>query len=407
MFMRKLWVLSVTMLLVIAACEKTGTAPIVASNYPINNYNDVFEAFWNGMNTRYVFWEYDTTNWDNIYKTYKPLFASLDTQTHVNKDAVAFGYLKMMTRGLIDGHYDLMNININNSLYSFRPSAYRKSTDAYFLANPQIGVPYFNSILPKRLDVPSYRSTDTLLFEGDTVFAVSGTINSNILYLYFKSFHLTRFYSSDASLKKVLDFFQQRLSPDSTQYLGAIIDVRDNYGGEIRDIDFLLGPIVSAPVDFGYSRTKVGNGRLDYTSWIPAIISPVPGSRPLSNTQKIVVLADDWSESAAEQLTMAIKTLPNSSFVGDTTWGANGPFEGSPFYTDFFGGPFNIGITSTGFSSTGTYGFVKTSSSMFKYINGTVYEGRGFPPDILVPQNNPGLHMGVDSQLEAAIRLFK
>jgi hypothetical protein len=38
------------------------------------SYTEVFEAFWNGMNTNYVFWDIETVNWDNMYKTYKTAF---------------------------------------------------------------------------------------------------------------------------------------------------------------------------------------------------------------------------------------------------------------------------------------------------------------------------------------------
>lgn len=392
-----------------ASCEKEGNAPIVPSNYPYDNYKDVFTAFWNGMNTRYVFWDWDSTNWDQVYSTYQPKFAELDTArafNGLNKDSVAYQYLKAMTSTLIDGHYQIEGLRISGHTYSINPSYNRKRNDPAFLANGEMYTPYFDSVLVGRLQ-PSHVSVDTI-YDGDTVLAVSGVIDQKILYLYFKSFHLGRFYGKVPSLTAALDFFRGRLRPDSSQYEGAIIDVRGNYGGEISDFDLLLGNLLDAPLPYGYTRTKSGNGRLDYTPWIPAIINPAAGGgRPLSGSQQIVVLADNWSQSAAEQLTMAIKRLPNSTFVGYTTWGANGPFIGSAFYSDFFGGSFNFGITGNGIASTNAYGFVKTSSSMFKYINDTSYEGNGFPPDILVLRDTQDIRNGVDVQLDKAISLFK
>jgi carboxyl-terminal processing protease len=389
------------------ACEKEGNTPIVPADYPLGSFKNIFTAFWNGMNTRYVFWAYDTTDWDRMYSTYQSMFAALDTApANINRDSVAYQYLKAMTSSLIDGHYDIEGIPIGSHSYDIRPSLNRKKLDPDFIVNGEFYTPYFRNVLPTQLDPEKAMSNDTLLYDGDTVFAVAGTIRHKILYLYFKSFHLARFYGYDSSLTAALDFFRERLSPDSSQYEGAIIDVRSNYGGEVGDFDFLLGGILDAPLYYGYTTTKSGNGRLDYTPWIPAIINPAPGGMPLSPAQKIVVLADNWSQSAAEQLTMAIKVLPNSTFVGDTTWGANGPFIGSAFYTDFFGGSFNIGITGTSLSTTSTFAFVKTSSSMFKYINDTVYEGKGFPPDILVLRDTTQIKIGIDVQLGKAMSLF-
>src|SRR6202000_1814744 len=79
------------------------------------------------------------------------------------------------------------------------------------------------------------------------------------------------------------------------------------------------------PLHFADTREKSGNGRLDYTPWAPAAAMPQNGS--FQFTRPIVVLTDQNSESMAEMTTMAIKSLPNSYIIGDTTWGANGPLR--------------------------------------------------------------------------------
>lgn len=50
---------------------------------------------------------------------------------------------------------------------------------------------------------------------------------------------------------------------------------------------------------------------------------------------------------------------------------------------------------------------VVTSSVEFRYVDGKVYEGKGFPPDIVVPFDLAALGSGVDPQLEMAISLLK
>jgi carboxyl-terminal processing protease len=386
----------------IAGCERSIPKPIVASDYPINNFNDVFEAFWNGMNTRYVFWDWETTNWDKVYQVYKPKFAALGGLSDPVSQDSAIQYLKEMTTGLIDGHYDLQNLDAKG--IEFRPSGARKSHDAYFNANHFIPLSYFSQEISKKLDA-SFSQSSTTIDGEDTVFAIAGTIQKNILYLYFKSFDLGNWYGPGAPLTNTLDFFFDRFTADSTQYKGIIIDVRANFGGHIPDIAFVLGRIIASPVQYGFTRTKTGNGRLDYSPWLPALLIPAQGGKALASSQRLVVLADNWSQSAAEQLTMAIKVLPNSTFIGDTTWGANGPFQDPAEYPDYFSGPFNIGTIPAG--PAGGFGFVKTSSYMFKYINDSIYEGRGFPPDVVVPaSDSAALFSGTDSALQAAINLI-
>ena len=391
-------------------CEKTIPTPINPSEYPITNFSDVFEAYWNGMNTRYVFWEWDTTNWDRVYYQYKPKFAALAGLSNNIAQDSAISYLKQMAGGLTDGHYNLEDIDSNGTMTHFEPSATRKATDTYFAGNERIPLTYFEQTLPHYwLDSPYVESSiDTIDNGSELVFALSGTIQHKILYLYFSTFNLDSFYvPRRAVLTKALNFFFDRFTADSTAYKGIIIDVRNNLGGSISDIDFMLGRIISQPVQYGWVRTKTGNGRLDYSPWFPATLEPIAGGQPLASSQKLVVLADNYSQSAAEQFTMAIKQLPNSTFIGDTTWGANGPFPASVQYPDYFSGAFYIGDTTKSANPNGAFAFVKTSSFAFKYINDTVYEGRGFPPDILVHASSiAALKSGTDSALHTAVNLI-
>jgi len=171
-----------------------------------------------------------------------------------------------------------------------------------------------------------------------------------------------------------------------------IIDVRGNGGGDINDLNFLVGRLISSPLKIGYTRYKNGNGRLDYTPWVDASITPQPGARAV--TQPVVVLADNFSVSLAELTTMAIHAMPNGKFIGETTWGANGPIAPNKY--------FNAGqFTAANFL------FAYTSSSMFKYIDGNIYEGKGFPPDIAVPFDGRLLSRGDDPSLDAALNLMQ
>ncbi|HEY4789475.1 MAG TPA: S41 family peptidase, partial [Bacteroidales bacterium] len=146
------------------------------------------------------------------------------------------------------------------------------------------------------------------------------------------------------------------------------------------------------PLHFGYTRMKGGNGRLDYTPWINAFVYPEPDAKAIE--VPIVILADLNSASLSEAVVMAIKALPNSTFVGETTWGATGPLTDEEVYND---GQFKINDFLT----------VLTSSCSFKYVDGKIYEGIGFSPDISVPYNSSAISNGKDIQLEKAISILQ
>src|SRR5204862_1531930 len=100
----------------IGACRKEVTTERVTSYYG-NSYSEIFEAFWNGMNTNYIFWDIEKVNWDNMYITYKSRFESLDAQKNDPKSAEkAVQYLVDMTKDLADSHLSLTFNGLANLL---------------------------------------------------------------------------------------------------------------------------------------------------------------------------------------------------------------------------------------------------------------------------------------------------
>ena len=377
------------------SCRKTITPVTAAQNYPGDNYPDVFEAFWNGMNNNYIFWGIDTTNWDRVYTTYKPLFARLTSFDSTN-EATAEGYFSKMTQGIIDSHYNLTFELTGNT---FSPATYRRLvTDPNYFSDSTFPAAVLDSLIPAK-----YIDHSTLVMGTDTVSdngspspftAVTGTINNSILYLYFNSFFLSQ---AGANTTPVFTAFFNYIQHLPAGIKGIVIDLRGNGGGEIIDLDYLMGQMVTSPYTIGYTRAKDGTGRLDYTPYAPAMVKPwVGGSANI--TVPIVALADHLSASMAELTTMAIKTLPNGKFIGTRTWGANGPLAPSVYYN---GGQFTIGSSAWGASG---YMQVYTSSTMFKYLNGDIYEGIGVPPDIYARETTAAYNAGDDLVLDAAIK---
>ena len=393
--------------LVLTSCHKDITSSNQIGTTYASNYSQIFEDFWKDMNKTYVFWSIDPTNWDAVHDKYAPIFDSLNTNPGTTTDSVVAHYFKEMVDGLVDSHYNLSLI----TGYGISPSLDRKKKDPQFIGSifkSNIYALYPDSINYYTTKVDSnYLKTKVVAYDTATSFyCISGILNgTNTLYLGFSEFAIVNELKSNSQVNKTLNYFKDQLN---NPYInGLIIDVRGNGGGDVNDLNYLIGSLISSPLKIGYTRSKNGSGRLDYTPWADAIVTPTTWGADF--TKPIVVLADGLSASMSELTTMALKQLPNTTFVGDTTWGANGPLTQN---SDFNAGSFSFGNIGTSISTATTfyYGSVYTSSTMFKYINGNIYEGKGFPPDYVVKVSSKDIYMPnnvlKDPQLEKAISLI-
>jgi len=381
--------------LVFGACRKEATPERLTSYYG-KSYSEVFEAFWNGMNTNYVFWDIETVNWDNMYITYKPRFEDLDKHQGDPKSAQkAVQYLVDMTKDLADSHLDLSfngNATYVISNYPITSPGFQPSSIRHQLRGDRapISRKVFDQIIPQYYLTKAMTGTDGYYFRVNT--GIIPRNNKNILYLEYSSFELGQQYSSGNStstpVKPVLDnFFRYTKDPSID---GLILDLRGNPGGAVSDLDFLLGRLVTSPKHVAYTRTKNGSGRLDYTPWIKGYVNPQPGSTDFK--KPIVVLVDMYSVSMSEMTSMSIKAIfPNAVLVGEKTWGGTGAI---PFNDiRYLGGQF----TAANFVKVYTAG-VELRDKNFKS-----YENKGLPPDIPVAYDAESMKKSIDVQLEKGI----
>src|SRR4051794_2107600 len=247
------WLLPVVLLiLLVSSCTKDIPNVNRPENYVDGTFSNVFEAFWNGMNNNYVFWDIDTTDWDAMYTRYQPVFAKMNVND-ANDVKKSINYFRLMTQGLIDSHYNLSFLYNSVADSSITPSYGRKQDTIHpnFL---------YLSLLGHYIDRGYVEGLDNVTDPGTRRYTVAGTINNNILYFYCNIFELKSSYnaSNNNEIKQVLDYFFARLA-NPTGLKGVIIDVRGNPGGDVRDLNFLLGKMISTPLTFGYTRYKSGN----------------------------------------------------------------------------------------------------------------------------------------------------
>ncbi|WP_343561683.1 S41 family peptidase [Sphingobacterium sp.] len=379
------------------SCRKENPELESPETYIGGNFETIFESYWNGMNNNYIFWDIEKTDWDAVYKQYKPLFAKLNINDSTDV-SIARGYFKEMSKDLIDGHYNLtLNLpQLEEGSIFINPSFERKILDSAYHDPIRMGH-FLNAIPNNYLDEKAEVVALKILnpdFTNSTKRIVTGTIKRDILYLGFDEFALAKYANKFRTYRNALESFFSKLK-DST-LKGVIIDVRSNGGGNLSDLDFLVGRMISSPLQIGYTRSKVNNGRLDYTPWVPALVAPQKDGQKV--TCPIVMLADAHSVSMSEITTMAIKSLPNGYFVGERTWGGTGPLSTNIYYN---GGQFDVA------GNLLPYGLnVYTSSLMFKYKDGKVYEGVGFSPDVEVKFNGAAIAAQQDPQLQKAIDLI-
>jgi hypothetical protein len=341
------------------------------------------------MNTNYVYWDIDTTNWNAMYNTYKPIFAQLNLNNNADLTK-SVQYFQAMTDGLIDGHYNISFLNPAIKSYSINPSFNRKKS------LPGFHYPYsYINLDTKYLDAGYHLGQDnSIVSNGQPLTALCGTISNKILYFSCNQFSLFNAYNATTAngVQPVLQNLFTTLSALPANIKGIVIDVRGNLGGDVDDLNFIIGRLISSPLLFGYTQSKSGNGRLDYTPWVEAYVNPEPNAQAIN--VPIIVLADMMSASLSEAYVATIKALPNSTFIGEQTWGATGPIADEAVYND---GQFIV----NGFMS------VYTSSCKFKYLDGKIHEGIGYTPDISIPYNQAAINAGNDTQLEKAISLIQ
>lgn len=366
--------------LILPSCKKNPSNLTIENP---SNFHDIFKQFWSKMNDRYVYWDKENTNWDGIYSHYAPLFDKLTNSDADVRQSLA--YFKQMTAELVDSHFKIIFKNHLLIDSTINPAISRKMNKDTFHSPYQ-----YNEIVQHYLDEGFLSEKGNIVNNGALISATSGTINGNLLYFHCNFFSLKQSWEANDNNKvnQILSYFFAKIKKEGSSIKGIIIDLRNNTGGNLQDLNFLAGKLVNTDVVFGYSRSKNGLGKMSYLPWLEAKIKHDP---TYNVTVPIVLLGDAFSASLSETLIVALKTKKNCSFIGEQTYGATGPIS-DPL------------IFNSGSFDVGDFMSVETSSVEFKGLDGSFYESKGITPDINLPFNLRKLSQGIDEQLEAAIK---
>jgi hypothetical protein len=283
-------------------------------------------------------------NWDSLYAVYRPQVSA------TSDDDALWHTITSMLATLDDGHVSLT-------------APGRPVFNANAIRNNDIGDDLFRLelVMAQYLDPGFSISSDTGYMHGRIR-------DTNIGYAFFD-------YVAD-NFFVFNDFLEANADTD-----GLIIDLRHNQGGDFTYSFSSMGRLTDQVRHVFSSRTKNGPGPDQFTAWYDWAFEP---EGPYFN-KPIVVLTDRYTISAGERAVMALMTLPNATFVGDTTSGAHSTAIGGEL-------------------ANGWYYSIATQNT--RLFDGRSYEGVGLAPDIRAI-NDPGeLDAGVDRVLETAIGLF-
>ena len=334
---RRIFILVLIVAVALNGCEKAFFQP-----EPENNPEALFENLWMTFKTDYACFEERGVDWDLQYTIFRPQVTPATT------DAELESIFRQMLRTLDDGHVELTIPN--------KP---------IFSSNRIIDERIDHDLLD--LDViknnylePGYKET----FNGANIYGKIG----NIGYWWIK-------YQSGNYLETA-DILQHLNTVD-----GLILDLRHSGGGDLTYTITEFGQFTSEPRFSHRSKTKTGTGPNDFSEWYSWKVYP---SGEHFN-KPIVVLTDRYTISAAERHVLSLRTLPNVTFVGDTTSGGLSTKIGKELANGWF---FTV------------------SPQKVEAHDGKYFEGIGIPPDICIKNSLQELNAGQDRTLETALNQF-
>lgn len=305
-------IIIVGLLFFFSSCEKLLFAPDAASKDPLIN----FDYLWNEVDKKYSYFELKNIDWDSIRIEYRRQLNENSSEEEL------FEVLANMLNTLKDDHTNLVS--------PFNVSRF------------DVGMTGAENYRPRTIQenyIPDLWITGSLQH---------GFLESNTIgYVRYGSF-------MDAIPDSDLDFILNRYKDTK----GLILDLRSNGGGDISIVSRLLSRFVPTQSLVGYSVTRNGPGRNDFSERQNFTVAPHNGVR---YTNPLVVLVDRKSYSATTFFAVATKALSNIILVGDTTGGG--------------GGLPNGGMLPNGW----TYRF---SVSQVLDVNGNNYAENGVPADI-------------------------
>ncbi|MCM1152529.1 MAG: S41 family peptidase [Muribaculum sp.] len=275
--------LSVLMSLIIAGCDE-------APEYKDDVYGN-FDALVEIIDTKYCYLYEKQIDWQEISSRYRNQLRS--DMKHME----LFDVCSRMLYELKDGHVNLYS--------RFDVSYYRKWWSDY----PQD----FNL----RTLQEYYLKFDYRSISGMNYKVMTNGRGEKIGYIYYPSFSTT---VSATALDYVLAWFEVN------ECKRLIIDIRNNGGGLLTNVDTFVGRFITSDITGGFIRHKTGPGHDDFSEPYRITYSPARQGHVMWD-KDVIVLTNRQCYSAANNFVAVMKSLPQVKIAGSRTGGGGGlPF---------------------------------------------------------------------------------
>ena len=245
-----------------------------------------FEALWSIMDQHYCFFTEKGVDWDEIHSRYVAKVS--DDMT----DKELFYVCADMLNELRDGHTNLSS-SFNVSYYRKWWSDYPENYNARLVEEHHLNFNYLSAggmdyaILPQNVGYMRYSSFNSMVGESN--------LDQILLHL------------------NVCD--------------GLIIDVRDNGGGSMTNVETIVRRFITERTLAGYISHKTGPGHDDFSEPYAYYYDPAEAGRIMWG-KPVVVLASRGTFSAANNFVSIMQYRPNTVIAGSTTGGGSGmPFN--------------------------------------------------------------------------------
>ncbi|MBA3899055.1 MAG: S41 family peptidase [Bacteroidetes bacterium] len=317
-----------------SSCEK-----LLIPENPPNTPEHNFEVFWQTFDERYSFFEFKNIDWDSVYVALRP---RVQPAMH---DTDLFNIYREVMMLLKDGHFSLSST-----------------------VSPTIFYGWFNG-QPNNFDV-GVLTKNYLKVNFTKVGPIIVKKFGQAGYLYYNDLSERL---SDENMLEIMEALK------GTK--GVIVDIRGNVGGEVINAEKFASYFNDFSRLVGYWLFKTGKGRNDFTAPMPYYVNGV-GENVYKNP--VVLLTNRRIFSAANDLAMMFKALPNVTLIGDTTGGGGG----IPMHFELPNG-WIIALPTT----------QTLDAERFNIEH-------GIPPDITIIMTEKDIESGIDPLMEAAFKLL-
>ena len=300
-----------------------------------------FDALWTILDEHYCFFAYKNVDWQEVRQRYRAKIHGGISSREL------FDLCSDMLKELQDGHTNLIS--------TFDVSRY--------WIWEQYPINYDERLIDEHYLHFDYRRASGLKYQ---------ILSNNFAYVYYGDFANG---IGDGNLDVILNGVA---TSD-----GLVIDVRNNGGGYLTNVETLVGRFIDERTYAGSIQHKNGTGHNDFSEPYDYYFEPARGR--VHYNKPVVVLANRGSFSATNNFVSIMKSLPNVTVVGDVTGGGCGL-------------PFNSELPN-GWS-------VRFSSAPITGPDGKLTEF-GVEPDVKVDMTEADAALGKDTILETAFEILK